>query len=382
MKQLILSILKYASLPLALLYGLVIFIRNKFYDLRIFTSMKFNLPVICVGNITVGGTGKSPHIEYLIELLGSKYQVATLSRGYRRRTRGFRLAKADSTASDIGDEPFQFKSKYPQVEVCVAEDRMTAVPQLLQQRPYIQTILLDDAFQHRTVRAGLSILLTDYERLYTRDYIMPFGLLREGRSASSRADLILITKCPTHLSEDEKKKLIQEINPKPNQQVFFTSIHYVLRYPLQPTLVQSDVEEVLLVTGIANPKPLQEALEKEYKKVYTLSYPDHHYFTNDDLEEIQAAFKHIQSTKKIIVTTEKDAARFMMQQEKLTTYQLPIYVQRIGIDFLFDEKEAFNEWVLNYVKSFYPEPIFEEIEDDMNQPILPNLETDNREENL
>ena len=159
MKELILSLLKYISLPFALLYGLVILLRNKFYDWKIFDSIAFNLPVICVGNITVGGTGKSPHIEYLIEQLKNEYQVATLSRGYRRHTRGFKLADANSNARDIGDEPFQFKSKYPSIEVCVAEERMTAIPELLQRKQGVQVILLDDAFQHRTVKAGLNILL-------------------------------------------------------------------------------------------------------------------------------------------------------------------------------------------------------------------------------
>ena len=204
MKSLILSLLRYISLPFALLYGIVVAIRNYFYDSGIFSSIEFSLPVICVGNITVGGTGKSPHIEYLIELLKPAYQVATLSRGYKRYSRGFKIADASSNARDIGDEPFQFKAKYPSVEVCVAEERMTAIPQLLQQKPHIDLILLDDAFQHRTVKAGMNILLTDYHRLYTRDHIMPFGLLRESRKAAKRAQIIVVSKCPHDLTIEQK----------------------------------------------------------------------------------------------------------------------------------------------------------------------------------
>ena len=367
MKELILSLLKYISLPFALLYGVIILLRNKFYDWRIFDSIGFNLPVICVGNITVGGTGKSPHIEYLIEQLKNEYKVATLSRGYRRHTRGFKLADANSNARDIGDEPFQFKSKYPAIEVCVAEERMTAIPELLQRKQDIQVILLDDAFQHRTVKAGLNILLTDYDRLFTRDFIMPFGLLRESRSAYQRADVVIITKCPQHLSEDEKQALITEINPMIHQQVYFSAIDYANIYSLTPLKKEiSKDTEVLLVTGIANPKPLQEKLEKEFKKVHCLPYKDHHYFSIDDLNEMNDAFHHIANSNKIIITTEKDAARLMLLKEKILEMNLPFYAQAIRIHFLFNEGEMFNEKMKSFVSPFYPfieEEIFIEEED-------------------
>ena len=350
-----------------MLYGVIILLRNKFYDWKIFDSIGFNLPVICVGNITVGGTGKSPHIEYLIEQLKNEYKVATLSRGYRRHTRGFKLADANSNARDIGDEPFQFKSKYPTIEVCVAEERMTAIPELLQRKQDIQVILLDDAFQHRTVKAGLNILLTDYDRLFTRDFIMPFGLLRESRNAYKRADVVIITKCPQHLSEDKKQALITEINPMIHQQVYFSAIDYANIYaltPLQKEIIQDT--EVLLVTGIANPKPLQEKLEKEFKKVHCLPYKDHHYFSIDDLNEMNDAFHHIANSNKIIITTEKDAARLMLLKEKILEMNLPFYAQAIRIHFLFNEGEMFNEKMKSFVSPFYPfieEEIFIEEED-------------------
>lgn len=366
MKELILSLLKYVSLPFALLYGLVILVRNKFYDWKIFDSIGFDLPVICVGNITVGGTGKSPHIEYLIEQLLPEYKIATLSRGYRRHTRGFKLADANSNARDIGDEPFQFKSKYPSIEVCVAEERMTAIPELLQRKQNIQVILLDDAFQHRTVRAGMNILLTDYERLFTRDFIMPFGLLRESRSAYKRAEIIIVTKCSQNLSVDEKQKLIQEINPLAHQQVYFSAIDYANIYPLNPSVLEISKEtEVLLVTGIANPKPLQEKLEKEFKKVHSLPYKDHHYFSFDDLNEMNEAFNHIANPNKIIITTEKDAARLMLLKDKILEMNLPFYAQAIRIQFLFNEGELFNEKIKSFVAPFYPF---------VEEEILPNEE--------
>lgn len=365
MKQLLLSILKYISLPFALLYGIVVFLRNKFYDWEIFTSIEFSLPVICVGNITVGGTGKSPHIEYLIELLSPMYKVATLSRGYRRHSRGFRLANDQSDAREIGDEPFQFKSKYPQIDVAVAEERMTAIPQLLQLRQDTQIILLDDAFQHRTVRAGMNIVLTDYGRRYTKDFIMPFGLLRESRSAASRADLILITKCPDTITPQEKQALIQEINPQAHQQIYFSSIQYKQLYPLTSFGVSPTKDtEILLVTGIANPSSLKEKLESQFKAVYSLSFKDHHYFSYDDLNEMNEAFQHLKSEHKIIVTTEKDAARLMLLKDKINELQLPFFAQSIGIELLFNEQEKFNQHILDFIQHYIPQVIENHVEDE------------------
>ncbi len=365
MKQLLLSILKYISLPFALLYGIVVFLRNKFYDWEIFTSIEFSLPVICVGNITVGGTGKSPHIEYLIELLSPMYKVATLSRGYRRHSRGFRLANDQSDAREIGDEPFQFKSKYPQIDVAVAEERMTAIPQLLQLRQDTQIILLDDAFQHRTVRAGMNIVLTDYGRRYTKDFIMPFGLLRESRSAASRADLILITKCPDTITPQEKQALIQEINPQPHQQIYFSSIQYKQLYPLTSFGVSPTKDtEILLVTGIANPSSLKEKLESQFKAVYSLSFKDHHYFSYDDLNEMNEAFQHLKSEHKIIVTTEKDAARLMLLKDKINELQLPFFAQSIGIELLFNEQDKFNQHILDFIHHYIPQVIENHVEDE------------------
>lgn len=355
MKELLLSILKYISLPFALLYGLMVTLRNWFYDLEIFSSIEFDLPVICVGNITVGGTGKSPHIEYLIEQFSKDYQLATLSRGYRRHSRGFRLASDESDAREIGDEPFQFKLKYPHVEVCVAEERMTAIPQLLQLRQHIQAILLDDAFQHRTVKAGMNILLTDYERLYTRDFIMPFGLLRERRSAAKRANIIIVTKCPPDLTIEQKQALIDEIKPLPEQRIYFSCIVYRQLYPVYVNGNEYNKDtEILLVSGIANPKPLVEKLETQFKKIHSLPFKDHHYFTNDDIEDIKTSFDHIRSENKIIITTEKDVSRLLLLKNKIVEHNLPIFAQSIGIRFLFNEGESFNTQIQTFIQSYTP----------------------------
>ncbi len=358
MKSLLLSITKYLLLPLALIYGIVVWFRNKLYDWNIFDSIEFDIPVISVGNITVGGTGKTPHIEYLIELLSPLYHVSTLSRGYRRRSRGFRIADIHSNAYDIGDEPFQYKSKYPHIDVCVAEERMTAIPQLLQLKNYIQVVLLDDAFQHRTVRPGLSILLTDYTRLYTKDYIMPFGLLRESRKAAQRADIIIITKCPDQITIEEKNNLTKAIQLSNNQHLFFSKIVYKQLYPLTPFVHSiSKNTYILLVTGIAHASNLISYIKSRHISVHHLSYKDHHYYNLDDLEEIQIAFNNIKTVDKIIITTEKDASRLMLLKNKIIESKLPFYAQAIGTEILFDEKYSFDSLINEYVIKYYPKEV-------------------------
>jgi tetraacyldisaccharide 4'-kinase len=361
MKKIVLSFLKYLILPFALLYGFIVFLRNKLYDWNIISSIEFNLPVICVGNITVGGTGKSPHIEYLIDLLAPYYKIATLSRGYRRHTTGFIIAHENTNSREIGDEPFQFKSKYPQITVAVAEERMTAIPLLLQNRPETEIVLLDDAFQHRTVRAGLNILLTDYDRLYTRDYIMPFGLLRENRGGAKRAEIIVVTKCPLEMSVEEKQVLTNELQPLPHQKLYFSGIRYKNIYPLSTFAPNINKDtHVVLVTGIANATPLIKHLKNNFAEVFHLEYKDHHYYTYDDLKEMQEAFVNMPTENKILVTTEKDASRLMLLQDKILEYQLPFFAQGIGVEILFEEDEQFNGEIISFVQSIIP-PIVEEV---------------------
>lgn len=339
-------------LPFALVYGGIIIIRNFLYDKNIFRSAQFNLPLICVGNLVVGGTGKSPMVEYLVELLKPHFKVATISRGYKRKTKGYALANQNTTALEIGDEPMQFHIKFPGVPVAVGEERIVAIPQLLHDRPDTQAIILDDVFQHREVRAGLNILLTQYGDLYTKDFFVPTGDMRDQRSSAKRADIIVVTKCPENLSEVKKDEIKDELNAKEHQQIFFTAIEYGKPYHIvtleQRPLCKND--EVLLVCGIANPKPLKEYLSAQAETYYQLAYNDHYIFRIDDLKDIQKKFAAINAEHKIIITTEKDAVRLLKFKEQLL--DLPLYVLPVHHKFLFDEGKLFDKRVNDFIANF------------------------------
>ena len=338
--------------PFSLLYGVAIIIRNYLFDRNILKSASFNLPIISVGNLSVGGTGKSPMVEYLLRLLKDNYEIATLSRGYKRKTKGYALAHANTTALDIGDEPMQFHNKFPDVAIAVGEERVVAIPQLLHDRPQTQVIILDDAYQHRTIRAGLNILLTECSNLFTRDFFLPTGDLRDERSSYERAQVIVVTKCPADLPLEEKARLIKEIKPKPKQQIFFTSIEYGQPYHIiskqQRRITQHD--EVLLVCGLANPAPLKNYLATQAKTYYQQTFSDHHIFTIDDLEEIQKQLDNISADKKMIITTEKDAVRLDKFSSELR--DLPVYVLPVQHCFLFNEGMQFDTTVNTFIKNF------------------------------
>ncbi|HEX2628267.1 MAG TPA: tetraacyldisaccharide 4'-kinase, partial [Chitinophagaceae bacterium] len=271
-------------MPFALLYWLGIAVRNWLYDKRIFKSTPFGLPLIGVGNLSVGGTGKSPMVEYLVLALKDQFKVATLSRGYKRKTKGYALANAETTALEIGDEPMQFHLKFPGIPVAVGEQRIEAIPQLLHDRPETQVIILDDVFQHRAIEAGLNILLTDYNNLFTRDFYLPTGDLRDLKSRYKKANIIIVTKCKPDLSEKEKQEIIEEINPVKGQHIFFTAIEYGSLYHIidhSPKIIDHNTE-VLLISGIANPRPLKKMLEEHSSSYSLMQYSDHHIFTIDD----------------------------------------------------------------------------------------------------
>ena len=330
----------------------MILLRNKLYDKNILKSASFNFPIICVGNLATGGTGKTPVTEYLIRLLKNDYKTATLSRGYKRKTAGFAIANTNTTALEIGDEPMQFHQKFPDVAVAVGEERIVAIPQLLHERPETQVILLDDAFQHRQVQAGLNIILTDHSNLYTRDFILPAGDLRDVRSSSKRADIIIVTKCKADLSEEDKIAIIAEINPATGQSVYFTTIVYSKPHHLFTKEI-IDIEPdcgILLVCGIANPRPLKEHLTKYADSYDMLRYADHHIFHSNDLQEIRQHFKKIRSDKKVVLTTEKDAVRLEKFEKELSDF--PVYVVPIEHQFLFNEADNFNAEVRAFIKSF------------------------------
>lgn len=304
--------------PLAFLYWLITFIRNWLYDKGIFKSSSFDIPIIAVGNLSVGGTGKTPQIEYLIRLLSDNYKVAVLSRGYKRTTEGFILADENATASSIGDEPFQFYSKFPKIQVAVDANRKNGIENLLQLQDKPDVILLDDAYQHRKVKAGFYILLTAYDDLFCDDYILPFGNLREPSSGKKRADMIIVTKCPNDLSEIAQLKIREKLNVK--QQVFFTTIQYddyVFGNDSQLLVSEIQSESKVLVAGIAKPKLFFDFLKSE--KDDTLVFQDHHHFSKQDCEQILA-----KANGRKIITTEKDFVRLNGLLPKAQLFYLPI----------------------------------------------------------
>ena len=332
-------LLRKILLPFSVLYGLITSIRNFLFDKGIFKSYSFGLPVIAVGNLSVGGTGKTPLIEYLIRLLSPEYQVATLSRGYKRKSEGFVLADENSDAALLGDEPFQFYKKFPNINVAVDADRRNGIERLLEiTRPEI--ILLDDAYQHRKVRAGFYILLTAYGDLYVNDFILPAGNLREGRSGAERAGIIVVTKCPPNLSAKEQYDIKRKLKIDLDQKLCFTTIAYdTFVFSEESQLAVSEIKDVdkLLLAGIAKPEPFFAYLQSDNDVVMT--FPDHHHFTEKDIAEI----KNKAQDKKII-TTEKDFVRLKGKLPDSQLFYLPI-----KSDFI-SGGDDFDKTILNYVR--------------------------------
>ncbi len=338
--------------PFSFVYLAVIWCRNLLYDKNILKSASFNLPLICVGNLSTGGTGKSPMVEYLVRTLKEDVRVATLSRGYKRKTKGYAMADDNSTALEIGDEPMQFHLKFPDVAVTVGEERLEAIPQLLHDSPDTGVIVLDDAFQHRAVKAGYNILLVDCNNLFTRDWYLPTGDLRDEKRSYKRADIIVVTKCHPGMKKKEKEAVATELNVLPHQSIFFSSIKYGSPYHIyskEPFKITETVE-VLLVTGIANPRPLKTFLHDKTQTYYQLNFSDHQIFTIDDLKEIINKFENIQSPSKIILTTEKDAVRLTKFANVLE--DLPLYVIPIEHEFLFNGGGHFNDLVKSFIHNF------------------------------
>jgi len=352
------KIIRILLLPVSWLYGFIVFLRNKLYDLGIFTSHEFDIPLISVGNLVVGGTGKTPHIEYLIRLLKSEFYIATLSRGYGRKTKGFILADSQFNASKIGDEPAQFKNKFNNIRVAVDGNRVRGVKKLKELFPSLQTILLDDAFQHRAIKPGLSILLTDFSKLYLSDYMVPSGALREFKSGAQRADIIIVTKCPEILLPIERKRIINSIHPTTYQHIYFSYIKYGDFTPIHlktSALAKEFYFErnytILLLTGIANTSSLIYYLKEKVKTIVPVKFPDHHLFTIKNIELIKDKFNSIASENKIILTTEKDAMRLKGLEFAKTLEELPILYIPIEIEFHNKDKEGFNEQLLHYVRA-------------------------------
>lgn len=290
--------------------------------------------------------------EYLLRLLSARYAMAVLSRGYKRKTSGYLLASGNITALEIGDEPMQFHKKFPQVAVAVGEARLEAIPQLLHDKPETKAIVLDDAFQHRAIKAGMNIILTDFSNPYWEDTYLPTGDLRDNKSSARRAQIIIVTKCPPELNETQKKVYVQEIKPAAGQQVFFTTIDYGVPYHIinGQNIELAKELELLLVCAIANPLPLKKFLENSVGAYFEKNYDDHHIFTIDDWKEIVEKFNRIDTESKIILTTEKDAVRLEKFGELLFEY--PVYVIPIRHKFLFGEGDVFDRTILDFIENF------------------------------
>lgn len=322
--------------PFSLVYHGITEVRNRLFDLNILESKSFKLPVIAVGNLNMGGTGKSPMIEYLIGELSKKYRVATLSRGYRRESKGFQLVEENDQVEKSGDEPLQFKNKFSETIVAVDANRQEGITELMKFSPDV--VLLDDAFQHRKVKAGFYILLTAYNDLYADDFILPAGNLRESRKGARRANVIVITKCPQDLSQEKMMKIRAKLNPQDHQEVFFTYIKYSER--IKSAKKEMRVEEIssdfVLVTGIANPAPLVEFLESRNIRLRHNQFSDHHNFSDKEIEELQKEHR--------ILTTEKDYMRLRSKISPEKLYYLPIEV-----GFLKNESGDFDKKILEYI---------------------------------
>ena len=335
------NILRKILFPFAIIYGVITSFRNFLYDKGIFKSYSFDLPVIVVGNLSVGGTGKTPQIEYLIRLLSDKYKIATLSRGYKRKSKGFILADANANATIIGDEPFQFYSKFPNIQVAVDANRKNGIEQLLSQTSKPEVILLDDAFQHRKVKAGFYILLTSYNELYCDDFQLPTGNLRESRGGAKRANIIIVTKCPSDLSIESRIAIANKLNIESNQQLFFTTVAYDdFVYSENEKRKVSEIQNIdkLLLAGIAKPQSFFAHIQNNNEEC--LTFPDHHHFKEKDILEIKN-----KANNKIIITTEKDFVRLKERIPKEQLFYLPIQSK-----FLF-EGINFDKTILNYVES-------------------------------
>lgn len=343
--------------PLAWMYGMGVRLRNKLFDCGYYRSRSFDVPVICIGNLTVGGTGKTPHTEYLIRLLQQAgTDVAMLSRGYRRKSKGYVLATGKTDVKHIGDEPYQIKSKFPGIRVAVDEDRCHGIEQLLRlDNPPAEVILLDDAYQHRYVKAGLNILLTDYHRLFTDDALLPAGRLREPESGKNRAHIVIVTKCPEEIKPIDFNIIAKRLSLYPYQQLYFSSFRYGALTPLfgrkRRTLASLEEGQVLLVTGIASPAPLVEKLKAYTPHVELCRFSDHHDFSNKDLQMIKERFERLEGGKRLIVTTEKDATKLRHHPALAEALKPHLYVLPVEVIFLQNQQHTFNQNIVSYVRT-------------------------------
>ena len=339
--------------PFALIYGMISFFRNLCYSWGIFKSTKFDFPVISVGNLSMGGTGKTPHIENLIDLLKREFNIAIVSRGYKRKTKGFKLADENSDALEIGDEPLQIKQKYKKIVVAVDEKRVRGIKKVMEAAPETNLVLLDDAFQHRAVKPGMNILLTDFHNLYPEDHPFPVGTLREFRHGARRADIIIVTKTGKVLSPITVRRIHKLIKPKEHQKLYFSRISYGKVLPLPGLDIEPPKEKIssiLLFAGIANVYPLKEKLLNMSNHLDTLVFGDHHSYSKSDYQKIKTKFENIFTQNKIIITTEKDAMRIAIPKIPDELVGLPIYYLPIKVKIHKEFRTDFNKQIKKYVR--------------------------------
>ena len=345
--------LRKLTLPFSWLYGGFMSLRNWFFDKKLTRSFKFDFPVICVGNLSTGGTGKTPHIEFIISLLQSKYKLGVVSRGYGRKTMGFFVVDENSEATQVGDEPLQIKQNNPQTNVAVGEQRIIAIPSLINEAPDTQVILLDDAYQHRYVEAGMYILLSDYSKMFYDDAVLPVGNLREFKSGYKRANIIIVTKCPPSLGSAEKAAIKKKINPLTHQQVYFSHLQYGHPYSLldkQPLADDLKQKDVLFFAGIANAIPINEYLTENVNSFELIKLPDHANYTKMGLESIGKSFEAFAGKNKILLTTQKDAVKLAQSELKETIAKWPLYVLPLEIGMDVDDKQHFANDIETYIQ--------------------------------
>ena len=342
-------------LPLSWLYGAGVALRNALFNAGILESRSYKIPIIDVGNLTVGGTGKTPHTEHLVRLLSQSHKVAVLSRGYKRKTSGYLLASLDSTVEEIGDEPWQMKQKFPDVYVAVDKNRRRGIERLCNDpgTKDVEVIILDDAYQHRYVQPGVNILLVDYHRMITDDKLLPAGRLREPEEGKNRADIVIVTKCPRNIKPMGYRVIQKALNLKPHQQLYFTTLRYGRLWGLFSDKVRdlstiTPKEHILLLTGIASPEQLKLDLNHYTSNITTLSYPDHHYFSAEDIKSINRRFK-AQPAPCLLITTEKDATRLLQSEGLAEEVKAALYVLPVKVEFMRDETKTFNDKITGYV---------------------------------
>lgn len=342
-------------LPLSWLYALGIGVRNSLYDLGVLKAYTFDLALVKIGNLSVGGTGKTPHTELVAAMLAEVFpSVAILSRGYKRKTRGFRLASEADNARTLGDEPFQMYLKLPDVQVAVCEDRKTGIEKLLEKNPFLSAVVLDDGFQHRKVRAGFNILLSDYNEPFYEDALLPAGKLREFKSAYRRADLIIFTKAPRQVNVYDKKFVYTKVNAAAHQQVIFSHIRYADPVYLEPFVEEKlhSSQQLLLVTGLANAQSLTDMLDSRKMSYTHLAYADHQHYGKKQLEQIEKQFAGLAGDKKLVLTTEKDFVKLREHAQWFIDKQIPLAYLPIEIGFDEHDRAIFIKMIEDYVKQY------------------------------